>query len=77
MRSILITPKAGEADEASLRQALLDPPKADASVRLASAPISFDQMPAIGQPGRVAAIVPTGILNIEQIEFENGVKAMI
>lgn len=76
-RALLLTPKAGEADAASLRQSLLDPPKADASIRLATAPISFDEMPAIGQPGRVAAIVPTGILNIEQIEFENGVKAMI
>jgi zinc protease len=76
-RAILLTPKAGEADDASLRQALLAPPKADASVRLATAPMSFDQMPPVGQPGRVASIVPTGILDIEQVEFENGVKAMI
>jgi zinc protease len=76
-RALLLTPKTGEGDAEGLRQAMLTPAKPDSSVRLASAPVSFDDMPAIGTPGRVKAIVPTGILAIEQIEFENGVKAMI
>lgn len=76
-RALLLTPKAGEGDAAGLRQAMLAPAIPDPSVRLASAPISFDDMPAIGEPGRVAAVVPTGILDIEQIELENGVKALI
>ncbi len=76
-RAVLLTPKSGEADAAALRQALLTPVKADGSSRLAGAPIRFEEMPPIGTPGQVAAIVPTGLIDIEQVEFDNGVKAMI
>lgn len=76
-RALLVTPKAGEGDAGALRQAMLTPAKADSSVRLASAPVSFDDMPAIGAPGRISSVLQTGIPGIEQVEFENGVKAMI
>lgn len=76
-RGLLVTPKAGEGDAAALRQALLTQPKPDSSVRLASGPISFDDMPAIGAPGRISSVLQTGIPGIEQVDFENGVKAMI
>jgi zinc protease len=77
-RAMLMTPKTGEASEAALRQALLDPVKADGSVRLAAGKlIRFDDMPAIGKPGKVTALEPTGLLGIEEVTFENGVKALI
>lgn len=76
-RAVLVTPKAGEGDEAALRRALLAPVQADASARLDSKPIRFDEMPPIGEPGRITALAPTGLLGIEQIEFANGVKVLI
>lgn len=77
-RAMLITPKGGEATEASLRQALLDPAVADDSVRLAAAePIEFDELPAIGAPGAIVTHAPTGLLGIERLEFANGVNVMM
>jgi zinc protease len=77
-RAILLSPKPGEADNAALRQALLAPSAIDSSVRLAAAkPIKFDDMPAIGAPGKITSLAPTGLLSIEEVEFANGVKAMI
>ncbi|MCK9541546.1 MAG: insulinase family protein [Novosphingobium sp.] len=77
-RAMMITPRAGEANDTSLRQALLDPVTPDGSVRLAAAkPICFDDMPAIGQQGAIAALTPTGLLGIEEATFANGVKALL
>ncbi len=76
-RALLVTPKAGEGDAEALRQAMLAPVKPDGSVRLAAAPIRFDDMPPIGQPGKVTGITPTGLIEIEQVELANGVKALI
>ncbi len=76
-RAILLTPKRGEADAGALRQAMLAPVTPDGSVRLASGPIKFDDLPPIGAPGKVTGLTPTGLLDIEQVDFENGVKALI
>lgn len=76
-RAVLVTPQAGVADAAAVRQALMAPVKADGSARLASAPIRFDDLPAIGKPGEIASLAPTGLLGIEQVDFANGVKALI
>lgn len=77
-RALFVTPKPGEGDEAALRQALLDPVKPDSSIRLAaSETIRFEDMPPIGKPGEVVKAAPTGVLGIEQVEFANGVKALL
>jgi len=76
-RAIQTIPSAGESDTVSLRQALLAPAIADGTVRRASAPIRFEELPPVGPPGRIASIAPTTLLGIEQIEFANGVKALI
>lgn len=76
-RAVYITPRAGEATDASLRAALLAPVKPDGSGRMDTTPVSFDKLPAIGAPGTVAAIRKVGILDVEEIEFANGVKALI
>ena len=76
-RAVLITPKAGEADDAALRQAMIAPVAAVGGVRLAAKPVRFDQLPPIGAPGKITSLVPTGLLGIEQANFENGVKVLL
>jgi zinc protease len=76
-RAILITPVAGEADAAALRQAMIAPASADGSVRLAAKPVRFDQLLPIGAPGKITSLSPTGLLGIEQVNFANGVKALL
>lgn len=76
-RAVFIEPRGGSATEASVRQALIDPVKPDDEVRLAGKPLSFEGLPAIGEPGRVASVAGTGLLNIEQVEFANGVKVLL
>ncbi len=76
-RAILITPRAGEADGAGLRTAMLAPVAADGSARLAAKPVSFAEMPALGAPAKPVAITKIGLLDVEQVDFANGVKAMI
>ncbi len=76
-RAVMVTPKAGEGDDAALRQALLAPVSGDSSARLSTKPIRFDQMPPIGQPGQITALAPIGLLDIEQVEFANGIKVLM
>ena len=76
-RAILVTPRAGEVDNAGLRQALLDPVQPDVSARLSSKPIQFADLPPVGEPGRVESIESIGLLGIQQLNFANGVKVML
>ena len=76
-RGLYITPAAGEADHAALRTALVEKVRPDNSVRLASKPIDFDDLPAIGKPGTVQSLQSTGLLGIQQLELDNGVKALL
>ncbi|PEQ14768.1 peptidase M16 [Novosphingobium sp. PC22D] len=77
-RAVFVTPQQGVASDAALRTALIEPVAPDDSVRLASSePVSFDNLPAVGAPGQVLAATPTGLLDIQQIEFANGVKALL
>jgi len=77
IRGVYITPKTGEADNASLRAALLDSVKPDESLRLAAKPLDFDALPKIGDPGRVVSLRPVNLLGIEQLAFANGVQALL
>ena len=76
-RSVYVTPTAGEADAAALRLALAREAEADGSARLAAQSISFDELPAVGAPGTIASQKPLGVLEIEQVDFANGVKALV
>ena len=76
-RAVLITPSASAGDTTALRQALITPVKPDGTARLASAPISFADLPALGAAGTITDITPTGLLGIEQVELANGIKALI
>ncbi|MET1755641.1 insulinase family protein [Novosphingobium sp. RD2P27] len=77
-RALFITQKKGAATNEALRQALVEPVKPDQQVRMAEGPpVSFDTLPAIGEPGQVTSVQNTGLLGIQQLSFANGVKAML
>ena len=76
-RAFYVTPKANEATASDLRKALSDPVQADGGSRISAQNISFDQLPAIGKPAQPVDIHSIGIVEIEQIDFANGVKALI
>ncbi|MEO5598848.1 MAG: insulinase family protein, partial [Novosphingobium sp.] len=76
-RGVLITPRVGEGDAAALRAVLSEPVKASGNARLANKLISFAELPSIGEPGKVISAQPTGLSGLEQLEFANGVKALI
>ncbi|MBT0669478.1 insulinase family protein [Novosphingobium profundi] len=78
-RALFTTPEAGKVTDAQLRQALIDPVKPDASARLAAnaKPVSFKTLPAIGTPHAPVTDQPTGLLDIEELTFANGVKALL
>lgn len=76
-RSVYVTPQAGEADVAALRLALASEAKVDGSARLAAQTISFADLPPIGAPGTISEQRPLSVLEIEQVDFANGVKALV
>ena len=76
-RAVYVTPKAGEAQAASLAATLAAPAVADPKARPGGKPISFAEMPAIGAPGKLVSSGSAGILGIEQLEFANGVKVLL
>ncbi|TMM50298.1 M16 family metallopeptidase [Qipengyuania marisflavi] len=77
IRSAYSTPATGEADAATLRTALTTTVDADGSARLAANAISFADLPAIGTPGEVVQAAPIGVLDIERVDFANGVKVLL
>jgi len=77
IRASYVTPATGEASVEAIRAALGEDIAADAEARVAAQAISFDDLPAVGEPGEVVAQAPIGVLDIEQVEFANGVKAIL
>ncbi|MBM0170321.1 M16 family metallopeptidase [Altererythrobacter sp. C41] len=77
VRSVYVTPATGEADAAALKAALEAEVAPDPSARLEGEPISFADLPAIGEPGQVVSEAPLGLLGIERIELDNGVTAIL
>jgi zinc protease len=76
-RALYVTPKAGEASAGDIRLAMLAPVAPDASARLATKKIDFADLPPVGTPEQPVTMHPVGIRGIEQLDFANGVKAMI
>jgi len=77
LRSVYVTPTAGEADAGALRLALAREVVIDPSARLAAQVVSFDDLPPVGPPGEITRRAPLGVLEVEQIEFANGVRALV
>lgn len=76
-RAVYVTPLAGEATPAALRAALAAPATASSNARLAANSIKYSDLPAIGQPAQPVADKPTGLLEIEQVDYANGVKVIL
>lgn len=77
IRSVYVTPESGEADQARLRLALARDVAPDPAARLANRTISFDKLPPVGPAGSIVERKPIGLLDIEQVEFANGVRAIL
>lgn len=77
VRAAYVTPAAGEATEAQLRSALSADVEADTDARLAAKDISFADLEPVGEPGTVTQAAPIGVLEIEQVNFDNGTKALL
>ncbi|MEN9717397.1 MAG: hypothetical protein RIQ99_275, partial [Pseudomonadota bacterium] len=76
-RGIYIASTDGEADASALRAALAKPVAADSKARLAGKAVAFADLPAIGQPAPPTSVEPSGLLEIERLEFANGVKVLL
>ncbi len=77
IRAAYTTPQAGEASEEALQTALAQQASASENARIAAQEISFDDLPAIGEPGEIVQQGPIGVLDIERVDFANGVKAIL
>lgn len=75
-RALLVADRPGMADDAALAQALTREVAADEGARLAAAEVDVDTLPPVGEPG-AAQIAPTGIYDIERLDWANGVSALI
>jgi zinc protease len=80
VRSFLLTPEAGEADAAALRQAMLAPVERDTHARTAIEAVKFADLPPIGPPADPVLREPLGVFDrgdFERLEFANGVHALL
>ncbi len=76
-RIFLLTPEDGTTTQDQLRSALLEPVAPYDGARLAEDTLSFDDLPAIGEPADPVAINPIGVFDINQVDYANGVKALV
>ncbi len=76
-RAVYVTPQAGEANPASLKTALGMPVAANSGSRLAANAIKFSDLPPIGTPTKPLAEKATGLLDITQYDYANGVKVQL
>lgn len=76
-RALMIVPDAAAADAGALKSAMLTPVEADGSARVAAKTISFADLPPVGAPGKLVEAHPIGLIDVEQLEFSNGVRALI
>ncbi len=75
-RALLVADRPGMANDAALALALTREVAADEGARLAAAEVDVDTLPPVGEPG-AAQIAPTGIHDIERLDWANGVSALI
>ena len=76
VRALYLTPEAGEASDAQVRAALLQPVSADDG-RVETAVIRFEDLEPIGPAQAPVASEPLGLADVEVLTWENGVKAML
>ncbi len=78
IRSIYVTPTAGEASPDSVKLTMQREVSANSSARLAASTISFEDLPPVGEPGTVVSRANNyGLNDVERIEFANGTTAIL
>ena len=77
VRGLMIAPDDANGAQAQFVSALSAPVTADANARIAARAISFDDLPPIGAPGTIAQRGNVGILDMERVDFANGVRALV
>ncbi len=77
IRAVILTPDPLDANEAQLRAALQSPAVALADARDTAEAIDFADLPPIGEPTLPSLREPLGVLDVEKLQFENGVRALI
>ncbi len=76
-RAIMVTPSAIAGGSDAIKAAMLAPVAGDGTTRAVAKEVSFAALPPIGKPGEIVKEFPLGLLDIEQIDFKNGVRAML
>ncbi|BAK67611.1 peptidase M16 family protein [Sphingobium sp. SYK-6] len=77
VRALLSLKAAQPNAQARLATALRVPVQPAQNVRLDAPSVTMASLPALPAPGKVAARTPVGILGIQDIAFENGVRLLL
>ena len=77
VRAIMLTPDPLGGETAQLRAALERPAVASADARDDAEAIDFADLPPVGEPTLPSLREPLGILDVERLEFDNGVRALL
>lgn len=77
VRALLSIRAPQENALAKLNEAVNAPVQPSADARLSDLRVTMDALPALPPPGEVALRVPLGVLGIENVSFENGVKLLV
>ena len=76
-RAVYVTPVQNEATGPALRLALATSVAANGNARVDAGPINFADLPPIGTPQQPSETKATGLLDIEQLNFANGVRVLL
>ena len=76
-RAVYVTPEAKEATAPALKLALATTVSANGNSRVDAGPINFADLPPIGTPQQPVETKSTGLLDIEQLNFANGVRVLL
>ena len=76
-RAMLISPTQVASAEQLLTAGLTSDVSADGTARLAANAVTFDDLPALGEPGKVASVTDLRLLGMEMVELSNGVRAIL
>lgn len=76
-RGFLLVNDASEGSEAELKRAMLEPVDPAKAARVAASDISFATLPPVGTPAEPVEKKALGIREIQQLDYANGVHALI